>query len=475
MQPNRPSMTGPVVVLALCLLAMALAIFRPGYLNNTYYLSGLVFLHILAACIWKFRERFFPLVMIIFLWAGMALPFSAVWTSGRWLVLAVGAAAGFFIYLRDRARRFGSIHLLAGFCILAAIVSAEVSSYPQEALLKAVSLLLLFLYAACGARLAVIGREDEFFSGLLLGCEWLVYVTGVAYFVLRLAPFDNPNSLGAVMGVVALPLMLWGILTAQNVSLRRRRTFAFSVAMALLLFSLARAGIVAGVVACVLLCLTLRRFALLLKGIAMAAVLASALAFVVHPQTEQSASVTSVFLYKGHREQGVLGSRRTPWQRTMRAIQQHPWFGSGFGTSSTRSQALPSMAGYQSAPQTIREHGNSYLAITEWVGLLGVLPFAMLLTLLVAKICGVLRWVRRTGKACHVALPIVLVLMGGLVHAAFEDWLFAVGYYLCVFFWVFAFVLMELLPDNMADAPSIPVWRPDRFAVNFRVASAVRQ
>ena len=49
-----------------------------------------------------------------------------------------------------------------------------------------------------------------------------------------------------------------------------------------------------------------------------------------------------------------------------------------------------------------------------------------------------------------------MVLAAGLMHAGFEDWLFAVGYYLCVFFWVLAFAFMDLLP---AAAPAV-VYRP---------------
>jgi len=46
-----------------------------------------------------------------------------------------------------------------------------------------------------------------------------------------------------------------------------------------------------------------------------------------------------------------------------------------------------------------------------------------------------------------------MVLVAGLVHAVFEDWLFAVGYHLCVFFWTMAFLLRDLLPG----APEVNV------------------
>jgi hypothetical protein len=44
------------------------------------------------------------------------------------------------------------------------------------------------------------------------------------------------------------------------------------------------------------------------------------------------------------------------------------------------------------------------------------------------------------------------VVLAGLVNAAFEDWLFAAGYYLCVLFWGLAFVLDDFvyISDQLA-------------------------
>jgi hypothetical protein len=46
----------------------------------------------------------------------------------------------------------------------------------------------------------------------------------------------------------------------------------------------------------------------------------------------------------------------------------------------------------------------------------------------------------------------MMVVMAGLVHAVFEDWLFAVGYYLTVLFWVLAFLLMDVVPESSAHS-----------------------
>jgi hypothetical protein len=50
-------------------------------------------------------------------------------------------------------------------------------------------------------------------------------------------------------------------------------------------------------------------------------------------------------------------------------------------------------------------------------------------------------------------------VVSGLCHASFEDWLFAVGSYICVYFWVFAFLLADLVPATVvvpATAVSLP-------------------
>jgi O-antigen ligase len=429
-----------------CLFGIYLAIYRPASVSNTRDLGALIFLQLLLAVIWDYRQRFFPLLLLIFLWAGSGFPLASVWTSGRWFVLAVGALAGLVIYVKDENHHFGTFHMVALVSVLSALISAMVSSYPATALLKALSLLLLFLYGAAGARLAIVGRETRFFAGLLVGCEIMVYCTAIAYFVLGFQFFGNPNSLGAVMGVVLVPLLLWGVLISETKTTRRRRSLALLLSLLLLFFSNARAGIVASMVSCVLLCIALRRYRLLIKGATVAALAAVLIYAVVPSRSGQPDSITSVFLYKGHRDAGVLGSRQSPWQKTVSVIREHPWFGSGFGTSPVSADENLLTGNYASNASIAREHGNSYLAILEWVGLLGVVPFIILLFCIAVKIIRVLAWMRRTGDPLYAAVPIAAVLAAGLVHAVFEDWLFAAGYYLCVFFWSYAFVLFDVVP-----------------------------
>ena len=464
----------PLMIAMCCLFVMYTAAFHPAYFSSSDELLTLLVLHLLLASIWSYRSRFFPVLLAAFLWAGMVLPLNAAWTSGRWLVLAVGAFAGLVIYLRDQRYDFGTFHLVAFFCAVAALVSAAVSAYPSLALLKAVSLLLLFLYGTSGARLAAMGREASFFSTLLVGCELLVYISAVSYFIIHAEIFGNPNSLGAVMGVAAAPILLWGILVGERATVRWRRAFAFSLALLLLFSSYARAGIVAAVVSCVLMCVTLRRYGLLLKGLGVALVLAVFAATVVPLHQHAPESLTSVFVYKGHREDGILASRRSIWDGTVASIQKHPWLGSGFGTSPTSSEVVWRSGSYESFREATREHGNSYLAITEWVGFAGGAPFFALVILVAVNVGRALRQMRCTGNIFSPAIPLAGVLAAGLVHAAFEDWLFAPGYYLCVFFWTMAFIMVDVLPAAAPLAAQAAERTSRAWANSFGIATLGR-
>ena len=114
-----------------------------------------------------------------------------------------------------------------------------------------------------------------------------------------------------------------------------------------------------------------------------------------------------------------------------------------------------------------RETGNSYLTVLQGLGLLGVCPFILLVILLVHRIFRMCLWMRRTGNPAHCAIPLVGVMLAGLIHAGFEDWLLSVGSYLCLIFWVITFWALDLsdcLSQNAVVEP-VPV-QPNYHAVS---------
>jgi O-antigen ligase len=453
-----------VVLASIVVGALALVYFaysRPGYFTSQTYTGGLLLLEVLAAALWMYRRVFFPLIVVTFLLAGMDLPIGSIWTSARWLVLGVGATVGLAIFVRDRRFSFGLFHVIALFAVLAALVSAAVSRYTSVSFSKVLSLFLLFLYAGTGARLAVAGRENRFFSGLLTGCE--VFVAGLAVtYILGMAVMGNPNSLGAVAGVAAAPILLWGTLIQQQGSFaNRRRLLMYAIAMYLTFASHARASMLAALVSCGLLCLALRKYRLLGVGIGILAIIVASMA-ILRPEafSRMISSATSTFVYKGKDpNEGLLASRQSPWQNALDSIHDHFWFGTGFGTSDNGRDATEDLGKFSTNSASSSEHGSSYLAITTWVGMAGVLPFLLLLLLILVKIGKVVVWMFRTQNPLHPAIPLAMVLLAGLIHASLEDWLFAPGYYLCVFFWSMAFVLADYTPSLTIDAPYIVQWR----------------
>ena len=439
-----------VVSLVLCLITLSVALLQPTYLGGYFYLGALIFIEAMLIALWGFARRFFPVLIGVFLWAGMDVPLRELWISRRWFVLAIAAIAGFAIYIRDRRHTFTGFHLTALFCVVSAIVSALVSSYPQTAILKALSLFLLFTYASTGARLAMSEREGKFCFSLLLGCELLVWIGVISYFVFRRPIFGNPNSLGAIFGVVVLPVLLWGTFVSQQPNLYRRRIFTLILGLLLLFASYSRAGILAATISCIVLCISLGRYRMLIKGVG-AALLAAFLIATIAPMNLTESGSLSQFVYKGEQEKGLLASRRSVWDQAVISIRRRPWLGSGFGTVATNyDTTIAQTAGFESGGVT-SEHGNSYLAITEWVGLFGVVPFFALALVVAIRSARVLVWLSRTRDPFSPAVPIALIMIAGLIHAGFEDWLFAVGYYLCVFFWSLAFVLMDVLPATPAN------------------------
>ena len=445
--PERIPKSFFVAAAVLCTLGLVyLAYSQPGYFTSQTYLGGLILLEFLAAAVWMYRQVFFPLVMVAFLLAGVDLPVGGFWTQARWVFLCVGASAGAVLMLKERIHRFGHFHIIATFAALATLVSAAVSQYPRVAILKSLSFMLLFLYAGTGARLAVTGRESRFFAGLLTGCE--VFVGAVAvFYALGIEAMGNPNSLGAVMGVVGAPILLWGTLLDEVPSVHRRRLVLYGICMYLVFHSHARAGMAAALVSSGILCIALRKYRMVLRG-ASAIVVLVAVGAILQPEALSNgvSSLKSSVIYKGGSDDSVLASRESPWRASLDSIKAHLWFGTGIGTAENPNDPRGPLGMFSSSSDVGTEHGSSYLSIVAGVGIIGTVPFSLLLFLIVSRIVRTIGWLLKTGNACHPAVPLAMVMVAGMIHAGFEDWLFAPGYYVCVFFWSFAFILVDVAP-----------------------------
>jgi O-antigen ligase len=275
------------------------------------------------------------------------------------------------------------------------------------------------------------------------------------------------------MGVVVVPVLFWGVLIAEDRSIRHRRTVALCLASYLLFSSISRSAFLGCAVAVTIACITLRREKLLIKGAFVLIFLGTAIAVV---QPKQFDAMVSAFsedvIYKGKPNEGVLGSRRTPWQQTSDVIKESPWFGSGFGTDMVEGGARQGGSIIRTVEGSTREHGNSYLALLDYVGLLGIIPFAVLLFLVFRLVYRGCYSMWRTRDPHHYAVPLVLICIAGLVHAFFEDWLFAVGYYLNIFFWTSVFILSDFQLRAQQSVAARGAWNQPRASARRLPVSA---
>jgi len=437
----------PILLLTIASGLGYFAYFRPWYVANETYLGALILLEALIGAIWMYKRAFFPVVLLAFLLAGVDLPLASVWTVARWAFLGIGAFVGCLMLFVTQRLRFVPFHFIAFFAAATAALSAFSSSYPWVVLAKALSLLLLFVYAGTGVRMAVIGREQRFFSGLLLGCEIFVSLLAVIY-ATGLEIMGNPNSLGAVTGVIGAPILLWGaFLEGKNLT-KYRRWLLYGICMYLLFHSQARAGLAAALISCGLLCISLRKYKVVVLGLIFLLIMV-AIAGIFAP--DALTSVTKSTLYKsGEQSQGLLASRREPWQTAIDNIRLHLWLGMGIGTTMSENQAGgEEQRLFASYSKVTAEHGSSYLAILSGVGVFGAIPISLLLVLLLSKVQHTVRWMRTFQTPWHPAVPIAMLVVAGLVHAGFEDWMLAPGNYLCVFFWSLAFLLIDFAPTTV--------------------------
>jgi len=432
--------------------------------SNLIALVGLVVAGLIAT---QYETHFWMLYAAVFLWAGSDIAFAGQMQLFRWFMLALAAFLALGYYGRNPNKiQFNHLHLLGLFTVVAAFASALVSVNPLLTSLKALSLAALFVYGSIGVRILWGRHPDPILRRLCQSVEFLTYFTAACY----LASFEvwgNLNSLGVIAGILCWPLLLWQFVLAQKRAEYLRRGLVLAICAILLVWSESRASMLAAFVTTMLLLVSARRYRVLLVGLSVAAA-ALAMVYLLAPDRFQSAK--DDLLYKqGKRSKTILQSRQEPWEKSLASFREHPWLGFGFGVAETSTEWH---GGFHTPGFQTRERGSSYLTLLEGTGAIGALPFTLLILALMRDVGKVFRWVRYTGNANHPAVPAACLVVGGLFHAVFEDWLLAVGYYMCAIFWLIALSLrdwmacpMRQIPEESDAVREIPAVAAGRFAL----------
>jgi hypothetical protein len=444
----------PVLAAASILMLLILSVKRPYLFGESNVLAVLV-LVVAGFIAAHYETHFWPLMIAVFFWAGSGFPLAGSMNIFRWVVLGLGAFMAIGYYARRTNRvSFNYLHLLGLFTVVAAFASAIVSVNPIMTLLKALSLAALFIYASIGARMLWAKNPEPFVRKLVLTAEALVYLSAVCY-AASFEVWGNPNSLGLIMGCICWPVLLWRFILPTSRRRSPRNFIALFLCGALLILSLSRASMIAAFLTSIFLLVGARRYRTLLMGVSLfLAVLLNM--FLVAPQRFQDASET--LMYKKGEHGNLLDSRQKPWERSVAVFRIHPWLGLGFGAADNSADWRPN---YVTIGQQTRERGSSYLTMLETTGLIGTFPCALLILCFLAEVGRVFIWLRRTGRVNHPAVVAAPIILAGLVNGAFEDWMLAVGYYMCVVFWVLAF--------SLRDWMECPAWSEAPESVQRRV------
>ncbi|MFD1579896.1 O-antigen ligase family protein [Ramlibacter ginsenosidimutans] len=129
----------------------------------------------------------------------------------------------------------------------------------------------------------------------------------------------------------------------------------------------------------------------------------------------------------------TVGTRLYLWQIHLDAITQRPQLGWGIGINPVDFK-LYTAPGYNYLADT--EKGSSYISLPEELGLWFAIPFFLiLLPQLAQRLYAAYVHGHKYANAAMRLVPAGLVL-GSLVHASFESWLFSFGNPLAFSFWM---------------------------------------
>lgn len=352
-----------------------------------------------------------------------------------------------------RARRFSAADLFAGMLLLLALTSVWDTPYQQTALLRTISVILLYVavfwslwHFADQAGEEIILRSLGWCLGLCLLGGLLAARTGFVSAWQADGRFrglmPNPNSVG-LLGAIAFPLLL-----TQAIERRRwmDRVFVLSAAASVLL-----SGSRTSAVSCAFATTLILARAGMGRGLAVLLVVGTlAGALLTFRPWEQSEGYSGTMLFDNplsrlsFKDDTLMGGGRFEmWPVAVDAIKQSPLLGHGFGTEEFwMDEAGLSMEEFK-IHQGKYMH-NSYLGLTYQLGLVGAAMLFIPLWWLTFK--AALRLLRRQltlRQSGYVAM-----LITGLIAAGAESWIYSVGNAFCFPFWTAIMLLIRSLAND---------------------------
>ncbi|MGH6835317.1 MAG: hypothetical protein ACREC9_07155 [Methylocella sp.] len=386
-------------------------------------------------------SHLFPLTLIAFVGPAVSYVNSVFNTETRWLVLAC-----LFMYLLLTRKLFrclnGGFGLILFANILWCFLTWSWSEVPELTGAKAIAFAAVTLAVTSGGMEWARARTGDSLIAGLFPLTFLAIFAGFFGYAMPGASIDagvgvtlyrgltgNPNMLG-MLASMGLPYAVWLFYSSGRTGAPRHAYFR-SVGLLIALFlielhSMSRASSL--VMGCVLVfCLLAQRkrrqamYVLAIILVAVVAVLAAPDS--IHDNFWR-------FAHKGNPNADIFFSRRSLWDVSYGQALKGGWFGGGYGVTIGET----GFGGGLSAFGYGREKGNTQLAITEELGLIGLGLYGLLLASLFVHLARTFKQIQTRDD--KVAFGIVTgAILGMIANSVFEAWWVAPGSPESSYFW----------------------------------------
>jgi hypothetical protein len=362
-------------------------------------------------------------------------------TETRWFVLAC-----LFMYLLLTSKLFrclnGGFGLMLFANILWCFLTWSWSDVPELTGAKAIAFAGVTLAVTSGGIEWARTRTGDSLIAGLLPFTFLAIFAGFFGYSTTGASVDggfgvtlyqgltgNPNMLG-MLAAMGLPYAVWRLYSSRRPGAPRRAYYVsvgLLIALVLIeLHSMSRASFF--IMGCVLILYLLaqqkRRQAMYVLAIIMVAVVG------VLAAPESIHDNLWRFAHKGNPNADIFFSRRSLWEVSYEQALKGGWFGGGYGVTIGET----GFGGGLTAFGYGREKGNTQLAITEELGLIGLGLYGLLLASLFVHLASTSKQIQTRDD--KVAFGIVTgAILGMTVNSVFEAWWVAPGSPESPYFW----------------------------------------
>jgi O-antigen ligase len=435
----------------ICALSAFLIIF-PNYLGlliskNQWSILGILGLGVLIVTLYfsDFRHVIFVAMLFLFFASAKYYWMTELFANLRWVILAAMAARALSNWIMGRVTtRFRWIDLFAFLFLVLAFYSQTYSIRPDLTLERSVSVLIFYLAVFWGVCEYVNDpKKAEVVIQQLLAAAFIVYLWGFCHPNIvggRIVGFfGSPNAIG-VLGSIVFPLALWSYFSRQS----RYGGLILLVVVASILMSNSRAGFLGAGIGGAYFLSSYKRsgrtgFLTWFLFLAVLPILCAQL-------------FGAEFFKEFFRWETLLSGsgRYEAWREVLRLISYRPWLGYGFGVEEQL---------FLTFDIVFYEHNglyahNSYIGLISQVGIIGAcILFVPLLFFFIREVIRIHRMSEIGTYQLELALN--AAILGGVVNALFESWVYSAGSAFAFPFW--CVVVMKYRLASQVKNQKIPV------------------